>query len=101
MRQGRRVGGPVLVTHAVLLTPEDPTRFGYVVSKKVGNAVTRNTVTRRLKAISDELLREGCMGADVVFRAQPASAHTDFHALKAEVQRHLHKLGIASFKETP
>lgn len=89
VRQGRRVGGPFLVTHAVLRTQETPARFGYIVSKKVGNAVTRNLMTRRLKGISDELLHEGFSGFDVVFRVQPEAAGATYSKLRDEARAHV------------
>ena len=88
VRQGRRVGGPILVTHAVLRTPEDPARFGYIVSKKVGNAVVRNLITRRLRGITDELLAGGASGYDVVFRVQPPAATVPYASLRAEALAH-------------
>lgn len=92
MRQGRRVGGPLLVTHAVLRTQKDPARFGYVVSKKVGNAVMRNLITRRLKGISDELLKQGLSGCDIVFRVQPAASGASFIELRSEAVAQLKKI---------
>ncbi|WP_354002741.1 ribonuclease P protein component [Microbacterium elymi] len=62
-------------------------RFGFIVSKQVGSAVTRNTVRRRLKAVCAEALPEVRPGADVVIRALPGSAGVDFRQLRAEVSR--------------
>ncbi|MGO3678285.1 ribonuclease P protein component [Leucobacter sp. UCMA 4100] len=95
MRHGRRVGGPFVVAHAVLRTQDEPARFGYIVSKKVGNAVVRNRITRRLKAISDEVLRDGFTGYDVVFRASPAAAAAPFVELRNDVLREIAKLDRA------
>lgn len=94
VRQGRRVGGPLLVTHAVLRTQEDPVRFGYVVSKRVGNAVVRNRITRRLKGISDLLITEGISGADIVFRVGAGAATASYAELHTEVVRMLKKCGV-------
>lgn len=93
MRQGNRVGGAYCVTHAVLHVREDePARFGFIVSKSVGGAVTRNLVRRRLKAIVDSRLAAGFAGADVVFRALPASAGASFGDLEREVGHSLDRV---------
>ena len=62
-----------------------PSRFGFVVSKTVGNAVTRNLVKRRMRAASAELLATMPSGTDVVVRALPASAHLDWVTLHSEI----------------
>jgi len=72
------------VTHT---EQQRPPRFGFIVSKQVGTAVTRNTVRRRLKAICAELRESVRPGADVVIRALPSSASADFAVLRAEVER--------------
>jgi ribonuclease P protein component len=64
-------------------------RFGFIVSKQVGNAVVRNTVRRRLKAVCAEALADVRPGSDVVIRALPAAASVPFQDLRAEVVRSL------------
>ncbi len=64
-----------------------PSRFGFIVSKQVGSAVTRNTVRRRLKAISAGLLDEIRPGSQVVIRALPAAADAPYEVLAGEVRR--------------
>lgn len=62
--------------------PTTPTRFGFIISKRVGVAVVRNTLRRRLKAIGAELLPELGDGADVVYRLQPEAAAMDWEELR-------------------
>lgn len=73
VRDGVRVGRRTLVLH-VLLTPNPPSRAGFVVSKAVGNAVTRNRVKRRLRHLVAEVLPDQRVPVDVVVRALPAAA---------------------------
>lgn len=90
VRKGNRVGGASCITHAVLhIQPESAARFGFIISKAVGNAVTRNLVRRRLKTIVDRRLAQGFSGADVVFRALPAAATISFEKLAADTNRAL------------
>lgn len=61
--------------HVTRSGPEKPpvaTRVGFVVSKKVGNAVRRNRVKRRLRHLV--LDQPTPFAADVVVRALPAAA---------------------------
>lgn len=92
VRRGRRVGGKITIAHAVFVSEEHPARFGYIISKAVGNAVVRNRIRRRMKAISDDIVREGFTGADVVFRALPAAQTASFHDLKHEMHHQVARI---------
>jgi ribonuclease P protein component len=54
-------------------------RYGLIVSKSVGDAVTRHTVARRLRAAAAAADAGGGLGTDssglVVIRALPSAAH--------------------------
>ncbi|MBN9176870.1 MAG: ribonuclease P protein component [Microbacterium sp.] len=99
VRGGSRCAGPHTVTYVVTSSassPSDrPARFGFIVSKQVGSAVTRNTVRRRLKAVCAEALPNVAAGADVVIRALPSAASADFAALRSEVVRCLTRRAAA------
>lgn len=64
-----------------------PSRFGFIVSRQVGSAVTRNAVRRRLKAISAGLVAELRPGSQVVIRALPAAADAPYDVLASEMTR--------------
>lgn len=55
------------------VTEADP-RVGFIVSKAVGNAVTRNRVKRRLRHLSRDLLRTTPDRTLLVVRALPGSS---------------------------
>jgi ribonuclease P protein component len=73
IRRGVRVGRPTLVLHVSPSTTSE-VRVGMVVSKGVGNAVTRNRVKRRLRHLAAAELTRTPPGTDVVVRALPPSA---------------------------
>ncbi|RLK52197.1 ribonuclease P protein component [Microbacterium telephonicum] len=95
VRGGSRCAGAHAVTYVVSTTDERPARFGFIVSKQVGNAVTRNTVRRRLKSVCAEALPTVRPGADVVIRALPAAASAPYADLRSEVLRCLSRKAAA------
>lgn len=88
VRRGRKCATAHVVV-SVRARPDDagaPARFGFIVSKGVGNAVTRNRIRRRLKAIAhDRLVSTHPSGIDVVVRALPAAAQATWLTLVADV----------------
>ncbi|RCK70360.1 ribonuclease P protein component [Desertihabitans brevis] len=73
IRSGVRVGGPRIVMHARTGEAGDGARVGFVVSRAVGGAVTRNRVKRRLRHLVAQHLDE--LGdLRLVVRALPRSA---------------------------
>jgi ribonuclease P protein component len=74
------------VAYVLKRADNTPVRFGFIVSKAVGNAVTRNRVRRRLKAASYELLDTIAPGTDIVVRALPGSAQAGWTTLQQDVR---------------
>ncbi len=62
-----------------------PTRFGFIVPKTVGSAVSRNRVRRRLKALAYQRLDSFAPGSEVVVRALPGAAQLEWDTLRAEI----------------
>jgi ribonuclease P protein component len=66
---------------------------GFTVTKKVGNAVIRNRVRRRLKAVAAEVLPDRVMpGQDIVIIGRMATIKRRYAALLKDLETSLRKL---------
>jgi ribonuclease P protein component len=83
-RRGRSWGSPLLGLTAVRNDLE-LTRCGFVVSRRVGKAVVRNRVRRRLREVVRRQLPYVAAGWDLVFSARPAAAQATSHDLRRAV----------------
>jgi len=81
---GRRVNDSLL-SLGVVESGEVTTRFGLVVSKRVGGAVTRNAVKRRLRECISSL--EVAPGYNIVVSARPATAGASYYMLRSSLKR--------------
>ncbi|MEV5412106.1 ribonuclease P protein component [Thermopolyspora sp. NPDC052614] len=97
IRRGRRAGRPSLVLHLNVVQNADgdrdaPPLVGFVVSKAVGGAVTRNTVKRRLRHLMRVRLHRLPRGSLLVVRANPPAASARSEHLAAELDVALDRL---------
>lgn len=90
-RQGTAYRGKLFSVHAF---PNEmgTLRLGLSVSRKVGNAVVRNALRRRLREVFAAAAGDGDM--DLVVSARPAAGDASFGELRDEFDRALGKLGI-------
>lgn len=69
-------------------------RVGFTVSRKVGNAVVRNRVRRRLREVARlEMPVRARAGLDYVLVGRQAALARDFAALRRELHEALKRLG--------
>lgn len=87
VRAGVKCASAHAVVYAVRTGENRPPRFGFIVSRRVGVAVVRNTVRRRLKAVCAHSLSSVPVGSDVVIRALPRSAGAAYDRLRQDVVR--------------
>ncbi len=82
--EGQNVRGRLLILGFLRTEKAEPFQAGFVTSKRIGVAVVRNRVRRRLRDVvrtQQERLREGFW---FVVIARPAAARASYCALKDE-----------------
>ena len=100
VRRGRRIGGRDVVVHALEREQTDSLvrvggpRFGLVVSKAVGPAVTRHRVARRLRHVCAGLVDCVSADTDVVIRALPGTATATSRELDKQLRSGLTRLRL-------
>ena len=99
VRRGKKKGTRTVVVYLYVQggTFTGGPRMGLVVSKAVGNAVTRHAVSRRLRHVTASVLQDPQdatlePGACLVLRALPAAATASSKELEADVRRALRRL---------
>lgn len=74
-------------------------RYGFVVSRRVGNAVKRNHVKRQLRAVISGYLPQLKNGYDVVIITYPSVVEMSYHDLEASLGK-LFELACLVISET-
>jgi ribonuclease P protein component len=90
-RRGRTAHGRLLTiayafAEAAAQGEKPPTRIGFSVSRRVGGAVTRNRVKRRLREIVRKRLSHVAPGCDIVITARASAAEAEYGALEVDVR---------------
>lgn len=73
---------------------ENPTRFGFIASKKVGKAVARNRAKRLIREIIRVNLDNIKDGYELVVIISPNAVDQDFETLQKAVLESLQKAGL-------
>jgi ribonuclease P protein component len=89
--QGKWMGGGLVGVKSCPSTLPGA-RYGFIVSKRVGGAVVRNRVKRRLREIVRRLHLKP--GTDIIFSARPQAAQAGFQALTIAVLNCLTQAGL-------
>lgn len=91
LRKGRTVSHALLVLRS-LPNGLSHNRFGFITGKRLGNAVVRNRVRRRLREVARSLPTEP--GWDIVLSARAAAARAGFPELKSAVGHLFARAGV-------
>jgi ribonuclease P protein component len=82
--RGRQIRSPLVALYVLARSGVEP-RFGISVNKKVGGAVQRNKVKRRLREVCRRVLRSSAPPGDYVLVAQKGVLDADFEGLSVTV----------------
>ena len=93
VKKGKTLKAPSYVVH-YLKTERNICRIGLSVSKKIGNAVTRNRTKRQIRAMCDSLIDYNVHTFDIVIVVRPEFLNRDFHSNKQALSSILSEIGI-------
>ena len=84
-----------LLILAVLPLPDEPrARFGFTVTKRIGNAVVRNKIRRRLSSITGAASPLIARAALIVTIPRHGASKAEFSALEAEWTKLARRAGL-------
>ncbi len=92
-RQGRSRAHPLVVVR-FRRTDGSVTRYGLSTGRKLGGAVVRNRIRRRIRTVLRHLADRTEPGWDVLVVARPAAAEAPYTELSSAVEGLLSKAGI-------
>ncbi|MCS6843757.1 MAG: ribonuclease P protein component [Caldilineales bacterium] len=91
VRQEGRCWTDTLLVMCLLPNELPYSRFGFSVSKRVGKAVVRNRVRRRMREVVRLRLGQIASGFDVVFIARQPAAHATYAEIERACERTLRR----------
>lgn len=92
--RGKNAGGKNMVVYCMKSRYRELNRIGITVSAKLGGAVVRNRVRRRLREAYRLCEGTTASGFDIVIVARHAAVEASFDALQHELSAHFRRLGI-------
>lgn len=90
-KSGKSVANRQFVVYTLAKSDQSPTRFGLSISKKIGNAVTRNRIKRLVKEVIRLQMDQIQSHHDVVIIARKPAAEMTFHEIDKSI-RHVFKI---------
>lgn len=94
LRQTGRVWRHPSLTVSVAPNHLNHNRYGFITSRQLGNAVTRNRVRRRLRAVVQEVHPHLLPGHDIALIARSPAADQSYRAIREAVITIMQRAGL-------
>ena len=88
---GRGQSGPLRIAYVADSAPAAPVAVAFAISRQVGNAVVRNRLRRRLRALVDHLDPQPPPGTYLI-RCQPTAATLNYDELSLHLNQSLSRV---------
>ncbi|HHX96796.1 MAG TPA: ribonuclease P protein component [Clostridia bacterium] len=96
-QQGRSLASPLLVLYFLRTKGEFKPRIGFSISRRLGSAVERNRLKRRLRAAIKEYLELLPSGVEIIFIARAPLKNSSFAVIKKNMLYLLRKAALITF----
>lgn len=93
-QKGKSTANRQFVVYVLKRSNQEYSRMGLSVSKKMGNAVTRNRIRRYIKEAITMMEDKLQLGNDYIIISRKASVDMDFHQVKSSLQHVLKRAGV-------
>lgn len=100
LQRSGRTRGDALILVRFRANQEGRTRFGFATGRKLGGAVVRNRIRRRLRSILRSLGPRLAAGWDVLIVVRPAAVPAPQTQLGSSIERALRAAGVLQGEET-
>jgi ribonuclease P protein component len=98
---GRRVATAGFVLQALAADEPAGPRFGFTVTKKIGNAVVRNRIRRRLREAARQAENDADKATDYVLVGRRAALTLQFERLVTDLRNGFEALSLTGGARTP
>jgi ribonuclease P protein component len=93
---GRKIRGKGNIIFIVKNGSLDDIKIGIAIDKKLGKAVKRNWIKRRIRAVCTDLIIQMNRGFSIIIKPVPKNEMMNFEELKSELVMLFKKGGILS-----
>ena len=91
---GKKFRGRGIIIFIVKNSSLDDIKIGIAINKKLGNAVKRNWIKRRIRAVCTELIIQMNRGFSIIIKPVPENGLMNFEELKSELVMLFKKGGV-------